>query len=112
MQKMHVIMFDILILFAFIFSLTALILTQYMLANGGQEIAPVTRAVIYHYEVGVEWVFAAKWAFFFFIYCSFRSGKIIKTKSDAAAGLLFSFMIFFFGFVDMWNDILIFIYQL
>jgi len=111
-QKIHINIFDILFLFAFIFSLIALILTQHILANGGQEIAPVTSVAIYQYELAVEWIFAIKWAFFFFMYYMFRNGNIIKTKGDAAAGSIFFFMMFFFNFVDMWNDILIFSYQL
>lgn len=111
-QQMHVIIFDILFLFAFIFSLIALILTQQILANGGQEIAPVTSVAIYQYEIAVEWIFAIKWAFFFFMYYMFRCGNIIKTKGDAAAGSIFFFMMFFFNFVDMWNDVLIYMYQL
>lgn len=112
LQEMHFILFDILFFLSFIFGLITLILTQHMLANGGLEIAPVTSLAIYQYELAVEWVFAIKWAFFFFIYYLFRCGNIIKTKHDAIAGSLFFFMMFFFCFVNMWNDILIFIYQL
>lgn len=72
--------FDFMFIIAFLFSLSTLTLTHYLLAYGGQEVVPVMGIPIYHYALAVEWVFAATWAFLFFMYYSFRSGKILQVS--------------------------------
>ena len=109
--KRHVHVFDFLFILSFIFGFITLLLTQCILANGGQEVAPVTSAAIYQYDLDLVLVFTAKWAFLFATYYIMRSGSQLKTQSDAVTGTLFFFMLFSFCFINMWNDLLIYIYH-
>ena len=102
---------DIIFIAAFLFSLAALSMTHYALAHGAIEIAPITSIAIYHYALGMNWIFAAQWTFFTFIYYLFRGGKLLKTKGDTVLATVYPFMLLNFCFIDMWNDVLILAYM-
>ena len=109
-ERIHILnLMDIMFLTSFLLSLCALTLTHYLLANGCVEVGLITGAC--YLSMGLCWIFALQWALLGFIYYLLRGGKLIRSTGDAIAASIFPFFIFFFTFVDLWNDLLIYFWM-
>ncbi|MDF2954547.1 hypothetical protein [Candidatus Alkanophaga liquidiphilum] len=98
---------DVLFALAFSCSFGALTLTHYLLANGFVEMGLLAG----RFYMFISWLFAAQWACLFAIYLVLRSGRFVRSDADAAITTLFPILLFFFCFVDFWNDVLVLLFS-
>jgi len=98
---------DMLFALAFSCSFGSLTLTHYLLAKGFVEIGLLAG----RFYMFISWLFAAQWACLFAIYLVLRSGRLVRSDADATATMLFPILIFFFCFVDFWNDMLVLLFS-